>query len=324
MRIEEYKTHLTTYEKLSAKTILEHCNNIKRFCLWATQQNYTSIDNLTYLELLNFVKHCKEGTCGERSRTIKIQTIKLRLNSINKYYEYLKHIGIIERNPVKKIKLKGEQKTITQNIFTYTELEQLYNEYLQLKADTIHSKIAPYAKQRNNVLLSLMLWQGVKSGEAQKLTLQDINLNEGTINIPKLGRGASRQLKLHPNQIIQFYKYINETLPYLQSENNHYNNKPSIRSKSLLIGEIGGASPLFNLIITCSYYSILQQLKGINQKVHDISQLRTSIIIHWIKVYGKRQAQYMAGHKHILSTERYELQELDSLTDSLLRHHPLN
>ncbi len=317
MKLEEYKTHLTTHEKLSTKTILEHCNNIKRFCLWATQQKIISIDNLTYLELLNYIKNQKE-------QNIKIQSIKLRLNSINKYYEYLKHIGIIERNPVKKIKLKGEQKTITQNIFTYTELEQLYNEYIQLKADTIHSKIAPYAKQRNNVILGLMLWQGVNSGEAQKLTLQHVNLDEGVITIPKCKRGASRQLKLHPNQIIQLYKYIHETLPYLQSENNKTRKGSNSLSSGEGWGEAGNNQLLFNLILTCNYYSILQQLKGINQKVHNTSQLRTSIIIHWIKVYGKRQAQYMAGHKHILSTERYELQELDSLTDSLLRHHPLN
>lgn len=303
MKLEEYKTHLTNYEKLSPKTILEHCNNIKRFNAWALQENYINIDNLTYLELLNFIKTQKE-------KSIKIQSIKLRLNSISKYYEYLKHIGIIERNPAKKIILKGEMKTITQNIFTYTELEQLYNEYLNLKVELTNSKLTPYTKQRNNVLLGLMIWQGANTGEIQKMRLEHVNLNEGTIYIPKCKRGASRQLKLYPNQIIQFYKYINETLPYYKTSSS-----ATQASKSTML--FGG-----NIYSHC--YIILQTLKGINQKVSNASQLRTSIIIHWIKVYGKRQAQYMAGHKNINSTERYELQELDTLTDTLLRHHPFN
>jgi site-specific recombinase XerD len=324
MRLEEYKTHLTVSEKLSIKSVTEHCLNLKRFYLWATEENYMSIDNLTYLELLNFIKHCKEGTCGERSRTIKIQTIKLRLNSISKYYEYLKHIGIIDKNPAKKIKLKGEQKTITQNVFTYTEIEQLYNAYINIKTETKNNPTTPYAKQRNNVIVGLMLWQGINSTEAQKLTLEHLNLNEGIITIPKCKRGASRQLKLYPNQIIQFYKYIHETLPYLQSTDNTSRKANNQSSSAPSAKSAGNNQQLFSTIMHPIYHNTLQTLKGINPKVYNASQLRTSIIIHWIKVYGKRQAQYMAGHKHISSTERYELQELDSLTDALLRHHPFN
>jgi site-specific recombinase XerD len=32
--------------------------------------------------------------------------------------------------------------------------------------------------------------------------------------------------------------------------------------------------------------------------------------------------QYMAGHKYIGSTEMYEVQEMESLTDALSKHHP--
>ena len=32
--------------------------------------------------------------------------------------------------------------------------------------------------------------------------------------------------------------------------------------------------------------------------------------------------QYMAGHKYIDSTEKYEVQELEELTNQLMKHHP--
>lgn len=295
MKLEGYTSYLQEHEKLSQSSITEHINNMKRFDAWAKEQNYISIDNLTYLELLNFVKQQKE-------KDVKVQSIKLRLNSINKYYEYLKHIDIIDKNPTKKIKLKGELKTITQNIFTYTELEQLYNDYLALKIETNNKPLSSVVKQRNNVLAGLMIWQGVVSGEIEKMSLEHVKLNEGIIYIPKIRRGASRELKLYPNQILQLYQYINESRSKLNPKENE-----------LIPG-----------LIHNHVQRVVQQLKGINQKVHNASQLRTSMIIHWIKVYGKRQAQYMAGHKYIGSTEKFELQEMDSLTDTLIKHHPFN
>jgi len=38
--------------------------------------------------------------------------------------------------------------------------------------------------------------------------------------------------------------------------------------------------------------------------------------------HNKRQVQYMAGHKYITSTEMYEVQQLETLTDQLSKHHP--
>ena len=37
---------------------------------------------------------------------------------------------------------------------------------------------------------------------------------------------------------------------------------------------------------------------------------------------NKRQMQYMAGHKYNNSNESYKVQELETLTDQLTKHHP--
>ncbi|MCZ8284040.1 MAG: site-specific integrase [Bacteroidia bacterium] len=298
MKTEGY-THYLQSEKLGENSIREHLINMERFCKWAAQQQFKEIDHITYTELLEYVKH-------EKEKGLKVQTIKLRLNSLHKYYEYLKHIGLIEKNPTKKIKLKGELKTITQNVLSYTELEQLYNDYHSQEIKASRNKLSPYTKQKNVVLLGLMIWQGAVSGEIEKLTVEHVNLNQGTIYIPRQGRGASRELKLFPNQVLQLYKYIHEARPKLISP-----------SGGVGVGLIPGN-------INNHLFDLMQELKGLNQKIHNASQLRTSIIIHWLKVHGKRQAQYMAGHKYISSTERFELQEIDSLTDTLLKHHPFS
>jgi site-specific recombinase XerD len=292
IKIEYFKTYLQEQDKQSEKSIKEHLLNMQRFITWAETQNYSDIQHITYTELLSYIQH-------EKQRGIKVQTVKLKLNTLKKYYEYLKHIGIIDKNPTKKINLKGVQKTVTQNIFSYTELEQLYTDYLNLKPEIKNNQATPFVKHRNNIILGLMIWQGAVSGEIEKITLEHLNLDQGTIYIPKCRRGAGRELKLFPKQIIQLYQYINETRTKLNP-----------KADELIIGYVDN-----------HVYRLMQELKGINQKVHSASQLRTSIIIHWIKVYGKRQAQYMAGHKYISSTEKFELQEIDTLTDTLLKHH---
>lgn len=306
MNIKAFTDYLTTEEKHSASTIKGHLQNMNYFVQWSKKQGYTGIEHLNYFELLNYVQE-------QKINNIKVQTIKLRLNSIRKYYEYLKHIAILDKNPTKKIRLKGQLKSITQNVLSYTELEQLYNDYLKINPEIKKNPLTPYVKQRNNVLLGLMLWQGAVSGEIKKMTLEHVNLEEGTIYIPKKGRGAGRELKLLPKQVLQLYQYIHEARPKLFA-----------RTSPPPLGELEGAGVLFPGWLHDQCGAIIKQLQGINQKINNASQLRTSIIIHWIKVHGKRQAQYMAGHKHILSTERFELQELDSLKDNLLKHHPFS
>lgn len=295
IKTEAFKLYLEQQEQLSSSSVTEHLLNLKRIVVWAKTQHYTEIDLMTYLEILGYVQY-------EKERGLKVQSVKLRLGSLKKYYEYLKHIGLIDKNPTRKIKLRGELKTITQNVLSYTEAEQLYNDYLKLELKQSKNKLTPFVKQRNNVLIGLLIWQGAVSGEIQKIQLEHINFEQGTIYIPKSRRGASRELKLFNNQILQLYKYINEARPQLNPTQNE-----------LIQGNVNN-----------HIHYLLEELKGINQKINNASQLRASMIIYWIKVHGKRQAQYMAGHKYINSTEKFELQEIDSLTDTLLKHHPFS
>jgi hypothetical protein len=67
---------------------------------------------------------------------------------------------------------------------------------------------------------------------------------------------------------------------------------------------------------------LIEELKYINPQIKNAAYIRSSVILHWLKQHNKRQVQYMAGHKHITSTEKYVIQQLDTLTDQLSHHHP--
>ncbi|WP_315824055.1 tyrosine-type recombinase/integrase [Paraflavitalea speifideaquila] len=68
---------------------------------------------------------------------------------------------------------------------------------------------------------------------------------------------------------------------------------------------------------------MFDQLRQLNPKVINAKQIRSSVITHWLRQNNLRQVQYMAGHKYVSSTQRYQLNNLDDLQNELQQHHPM-
>ena len=71
-----------------------------------------------------------------------------------------------------------------------------------------YNVLAFLAHQRNIIIVGLLIWQGLHSGELEKLEVNHINLNEGIIYIPSTARSNSRALKLSTQQILTLHSYI--------------------------------------------------------------------------------------------------------------------
>ena len=289
--------------KLAERTIEENIKDIKRFYAWACEAFSLSpsgrdgegsgIERINYNELLLYVQHLKK-------QELSIHTINIRVNSLRKYYDHLKEEGEIEKNPARHLHIKGQIKTVTENPLTYTQLETLYNQYIEYSSGKTN-------QTRNLGLLGLMIWQGLHSGEIAKLKEQHIKLNEGIIYIPSTRRSNNREIKLDARQIILLHKYLEQRNTIAQL-------RPST---SLLRREDGREVNVHNLV-----FALVSELKGINPQIKNAQHIRASVILHWLKMYDKRTVQYRIGHKWISSVEQYEVQELTGLTDQLAKHHP--
>jgi site-specific recombinase XerD len=285
---------------LAERTIRENVKDMERYIQWRESNELLPLPSGgdgggLYNELLKYVQHLK-------SQSLSIHTVNIRVNSIRKYYDHLKEEGIIEKNPARHLRIKGQIKKVIENPFTYTELETLYDKY------AAYSREKEY-HTRNLVLLGLMIWQGLHSGEIEKLKEEHIKLNEGIIYIPSTRRSNNREIKLDARQIILLHKYLEQ--------------RNTIAQTPLPWGGVGGG-PLFAGSLRNWITHLISELKGINPAIKNAQHIRASVILHWIKMYGKRQVQYMAGHRWISSTQNYEVQELDSLTDQLMKHHPFS
>jgi integrase/recombinase XerD len=288
---EDFENYLLNKE-YSNSTIEEHTRNIGLLNQWQTENNFIN-EALTYNELLSYVSYLQ-------SRTLKPQSINIKLQSITLYYEYLKEYNYINNNPAKSLRIKGTVKTIVTGVLSYEELQNLYQAYIKMKSEKmlINKSTAQrnYVFSKHTVLLGLFIYQGLTTGEIGQLQIKDIDLYKCVIYVPGAKRRNARILKLESLQILPLSTYLAMLKP---------------TEEKLFRGNA------VNLV-----FGVVQEIKGINQTIRNINHVRASVIMYWLKIYDKRKTQYLIGHRYISSTEKYEEQNVDGLTDLLKKHHP--
>lgn len=282
----------------SEKTIKTQNHHVKSFLNWCIVQSITP-ENISYGEALKFIDH-------ERSRNINSASIIRGINSVKIYFDYLLNSKIIQHNIIRQIKLRNEGKKALPELLTVQQLEAIYHSFSNLPEWSYKTATAKLLHQRNTVILGLLIYQGLDSGEVAKLETTHINLAEGKIYVPSGRSSNSRTLKLQAVQILPFKTYIEETRPELQEKRQQQSPYlfPSKKYSDMIC-------------------KITEQAKKASSELKDSRQIRASVIMNWLKTNNIRQTQYMAGHKSIRSTEQYRNQDLTDLTKQLELFHPL-
>lgn len=300
--MKEFKKYLEE-KKYRPNTVKGFLQVTEIFLKWGEANGAGDVENLQYSDLLNYVQH-------EQKRGKDVSTINQRLSGIKKYFEFLRSTETVSHNPAATLRIKGKTKTVTEQPLTFTDLEELYNEYKKTEpSQFINCKEkAALAHERSVLITGLMIWQGLHSGELEKLEVEHININEGTIYIPGAARSNSRILKLSAQQILGFYTYI------------HGGTREKLLAAAY--SQRSGESFLIPGNIYAHVKYVTNSLKGINPAIKNALHIRASVILYWLKLYNKRQVQYMIGHRYIDSTEKYAVQETETLTDQLTKHHP--
>jgi integrase/recombinase XerD len=273
----------------SEKTIKTQNNSINRFKNWCITGNI-NFEKITYNQVLQFID-------GERQRGIANQSIINEINSVRVYFDYLQESEIIGQNVVKRIKIRQRGKKVLPEVLTPPQLENIYQNFVNLSGWRQGRQKESELHKRNIVLLGLLVYQGFTSGEIAKLETGHINLMEGKIYVPASRKSNARTLKLQANQILPMKNYIEE-----------------LNSGSCLFPTQKHSDMICNII---------RQVKKQNPEVIDSRQMRSSVIMNWLKSNNIRQVQYMAGHKSIRSTEQYRNQDLTDLSKQLELFHPL-
>jgi integrase/recombinase XerD len=306
-QVESFKEYLQK-QHLNKSTIRQKTNYAGYFLKWLKTEHLQATD-ARYNDMLNFIDYCK---LDGKSR-LHVNTI---LRAIRKYYEFLKLSGPGIINPATNLHLKGEHYKIISGLIDFKELENLYQSH---KTDTPRDR-------RNKIILGLLVYQAVNTEELSKLETCHVKLKEGKIYIPGNRRRNSRTLELKPFQILELHEYLTEIRPQILAEITRpkpFGRRPDKinkgRLKDQLFISVNGSENI--------KHSVLHLFRAIRKKHPAITNavlVRQSVITHWLKTMNLRQVQYMAGHKHVSSTERYKTSNLENLQSKLEKCHPLN
>lgn len=238
-----------------------------------------------------------------RSRYTNARTIRGILASVKAYYNWLCHTGIREDNPAKSIVLKDRinRDVQLQDLFSPEELEALLR-----FPERFYLHVA-----RNEVLMSLLVYQALTPREISALRVSDIDFRGGTVQVAAQPGSNGRKLPLKPQQVMLLLTYLHQSRPQLLRGK---------ESEALVIGQRGNG--YLPDEITGHVSSRYRGLYG-PRKVTPL-RIRQSVIANLLAAgHDLRVVQVFAGHKSLSATEQYRQTATAALREQIRQHHPI-
>lgn len=275
----------------SVKTIESYNKSIQTFLNWL-QDEQIKITEATYNDLLAFIKKRADEGISKTYQQRYVTIIRL-------YFNYLIRIKKVKDNITANINIKGIVRRLPHDLLSAEELEEVYQRY---NDNGIIGK-------RNKLILSLMVYQGLSTEDLNKLEEAHLNLKESKINVPARRRSNGRTMNLTQEQVERFIDYLQKT--------RHLILELTGKETHLLFSSWGSSNRFSNMQAV-----MLRNIKRYMPQVISADQIRKSVVAEWVKKYNLREAQYLAGHRYVSSTEIYQETNVDDLKKSVYSHHP--
>ncbi len=299
----------------NSKTTVENYNGYILDFLSYLDRDKTEPENATAKEVLSYQNVLVK-------RGYQNITRNTRLSVIKNYFNYQIEIGKRTENPVQYLKIRGGKTQKLYPILEKQDLEKIYYNYQVPKEEDERAKRNWFksnrlGKERNKVILSLMIYQGLTTAEVNKMQLNDLKLKEGKVIIRGGRKSQERTMDLKANQMMEIMEYQfktrTELLKYYQEPtNNLFISSPPIGRK------YNKSESIIHV-----WKRLSQEIKEQQKEFINFKQVRTSVITHWLKEYNLRKVQYMAGHRYVSSTERYLANNTEDLQKEIDEFHPI-
>jgi site-specific recombinase XerD len=290
MKLEDYL--LKKYKKSS---LTPNLCSIRKYLTFIQNKAETA----QYSDILEYVAHLR------KNENLHPKTIKQYLNGAKIYYYYLLEIGKRNDHPCSELYLKDK-------INKQIKVDVLYSAETLEKYLESHKNDAKLVRRRNEVITSLLIYQGLTVGEIVALEIEDINLEKAEIYIKSSEKSKSRTLPLQAKQILLFLNYLKEDKPklikYLQSET---------PIKTLITGKF--EEKVRPNVIN----KMINENLPKNEQLQPI-KIRQSVIANLLKKENDtRIVQVFAGHKRASTTILYKQTELEILQNAINLYHPI-
>ncbi len=282
--------------KYSKSTLKSNLYNIKKFTDYYGKRS----EKANYKEVLNYIAYLR------KNYDLSPKTLRHRLYAVKIYFNYLLEVGKRKDHPCSELFLKDKiDRTIAvDNLYSPETLENFLESY-QIKKKK-------HLLNRNKIIISLLIYQGLTVKEIAELQLQSINLNTCEIHIKSGYRQQKRTLPLQAKQVLLFFNYLEKGRKKLLK----YNLKKE--EQTFILGQYG------NEINPHSISRIINQNRKESEKIKPI-KIRQSVIANLLKKENDtRLVQVFSGHKRASTTIAYKQTELEQLQNAIENYHPIS
>jgi integrase/recombinase XerD len=287
-------------KKYAIDTIRQTRNYAGVYLEWLEEEGLEARD-VKYNEFADFIFQMKNKKTLYLTRRIILAT--------RHYYRHLD----IDNNPASGIYIRGSKRSVLNNLVPYAQLLKLYENH-----QTLDDR-----DKRNKVILGLLVYQALTTGALQRLEPGHVRIKEGKIYVPGYGKSNRRTLDLEAVQSPELQEYLQVIRPRMLAEVNTLRpgrkpqeGKALIRQR-LFFSENGSEN------IKGSLLHLFRAIRKSYPKITSGKVIRSTVIAHWLKSKDLRIVQYMAGHRYVSSTEKYNVYNLQELKESLRKYHPL-
>lgn len=281
----------------SARAVYGYVRQIKQYIKYTGEEQARKA---TYPEVVKYIGMLRKNGMHPK-------TIRNNLFSIKMYYQWLVDTGERNDHPCRDLYLKDQinRAIPVETLYTKKELEEILESY--------RAKL-PLTRNRDKIVLSLLVHQAITVFEIIHLKVEDIELNKGTINVAGSVKTKPRVLPLKSEQIMLLNDYISKTRPLLLKNNN----KQTKQDKEALILSVRG-----NRMKPISISGMFKEPLSNGHKITP-QKVRQSAIVHLLKTgEDLRIVQAFTGHKRVSSVEEYRQTGLEELKTAIQKHHPL-
>ncbi len=300
--IDRFIEYIKSERRYSELTVRNYRRDIENFATWFCQQRGLQSKGL---ENFDVTKVCAEDVSDwiiYRMDTAELQaaTMNRELSSIKSFFKYLRKIGVIKSNILKRIgSLKDSQPLPV--FVPQSRMEEMLKDVKEQSYE--HNIIS----QRNSIIISLLYGCGIRLAELLRITLGDIS--DGAVKIYGKG-GKERLVPLLPELEARIVRYTTVCRE----------NGAIIDDKSpLIFGKAGKA-----LSRTTVQRIVMQQMSAAGvQGRKSPHVLRHTFATDLLREGANmREIQELMGHSSLRSTQHYTHTSIRQLQGVYDKAHP--
>ena len=283
-------------EQYSPKSAPGYLTMIKRYLGHIGEKAITA----GYTEILDYIGHLRILKLHPKSLVNNLFSIKI-------YYRWLVATNQRNDHPCQHLNLKDQ---INKRI----PVESLYSKEILDELLKNHRNKSPLMQRRDEVIISLLIYQAMTVQEITTVNLEDINLKEAVIKAKGGYKQKSRTLALQASQILLLHSYITEDREKILKNNKRLTLDDET---ALILGNTGIR------LFAGSINRIINKDRPKHDKLIP-QKIRQSVIKHLLKSNNDlRIVQVFAGHNKAASTEEYKQTGLEELKTLIQKLHPL-